>query len=62
MTRKAIRSGIQTGLLVAAALSVAAFASVNDDGVKVATGGVEMTVKTSLEKGLIISFIAPEQA
>lgn len=60
MTRKAIRSGIQTGLLVAAALSVAAFASVKDDGVKLATGGVEMTVQASLEKGLMISFIAPQ--
>ena len=60
MTRKAIKSGIQTGLIVAAALSVAAFASVNEDGVKLATGGVEMTVQASLEKGLMISFIAPQ--
>lgn len=60
MTRKAIRSGIQTGLLVAAALSVAAFASVKEDGVKLATGGVEMTVQASFEKGLMISFIAPQ--
>nr|WP_070961315.1 hypothetical protein [Hyphomonas sp. Mor2] len=60
MTRKAIRSGIQTGLLVAAALSVAAFASVKDDGVKLAAGGVEMTLNASLDKGLMISFIAPE--
>jgi len=60
MTRKAIKSGIQTGLIVAAALSVAAFSSVKEDGVKLATGGVEMTVQASLEKGLMISFIAPQ--
>ncbi|MBO6689868.1 MAG: hypothetical protein JJ931_14190 [Henriciella sp.] len=60
MTRKAIRSGIHTGLLVAAALTVAAFASVKDDGVKLAAGGVEMTLNASLDKGLMISFIAPE--
>jgi hypothetical protein len=60
MTRKAIKSGVQTGLLVAAALSVAAFASVKDDGVKVDAGGVEMTLKASLDKGLVINFIAPE--
>ena len=60
MTRKAIRSGIRTGLLVAAALTVAAFASVKDDGVKFAAGGVEMTLNVSLEKGLMISFIAPQ--
>ncbi|MEM9841076.1 MAG: hypothetical protein AAF767_00450 [Pseudomonadota bacterium] len=60
MTSKAIRSGIQTGLLVAAALTVAAFASVKDDGVTLATGGVEMTVQASYERGLMISFIAPD--
>ncbi|MFN3212800.1 MAG: DUF2158 domain-containing protein [Henriciella sp.] len=60
MTRKAIRSGIQTGLLVAAALSLAAFASVKGDVVKLETGGVEMTVAASFEKGLMISFVAPE--
>lgn len=60
MKRKAIRSGIRTGLLVAAALSVAAFASVEGDGVQLQTGGVEMTVKASLDKGLVINFIAPE--
>ncbi|MEO1306173.1 MAG: hypothetical protein AAFV37_14460 [Pseudomonadota bacterium] len=62
MTRKAIRSGIQTGLLVAAALTVAAFASVKDDGVQVAAGGVEMKLQASFDKGLLISFIAPEQS
>ena len=60
MTRKAIRSGIQTGLLVAAALSLAAFASVKGNGVQLQTGGVEMTVPASFEKGLMIDFIAPE--
>ncbi len=60
MTRKAIKSGITTGFLVAALLSVAAFASVKDDGVKLAAGGVEMTLKASLDKGLQISFIAPQ--
>ncbi len=60
MTRKAIRSGIRTGLLVAAVLSVAAFASVKDDGVQLAAGGVEMTLKASFDKGLMISFIAPQ--
>ena len=60
MTSKAIRSGIQTGLLVAAALTVAAFASVKGDSVQLQAGGVEMTVQASFEKGLMISFIAPE--
>ena len=60
MTRKAIRSGIQTGLLVAAALSLAAFASVKGNGVQLQTGGVEMMVTASFEKGLMIDFIAPE--
>ena len=60
MTRKAIRSGIQTGLIVAAVLTVAAFASVKDDAVKLEAGGVEMTFKASLDKGLMISFIAPQ--
>ena len=59
MTRKAITRGIRTGLIVAAVLSVAAFASVKDDGVKLAAGGVEMTLKASIDKGLMISFIAP---
>lgn len=58
MTRKAITSGIRTGLLVAAVLSVAAFASAKDDGVKVEAGGVEMTLQASIDKGLMISFIA----
>ena len=60
MTSKAIRSGIQTGLLVAAALTVAAFASVKGDGVQLEAGGVEMTVQASFDRGLMISFIAPE--
>lgn len=60
MTHKAIISGIKTGLLVASALSLAAFASVKGDSVKLETGGVEMTVKASFDKGLMISFIAPE--
>jgi len=58
MTRKAIISGIRTGLLVAAVLSVAAFASVKDDGVKLEAGGVEMTLQASIDRGLSISFIA----
>lgn len=60
MTRKAIRSGIQTGLIVAAVLTIAAFASTKDEGVQLAAGGVEMTLKASFDKGLMISFIAPE--
>ena len=60
MTSKAIRSVIQTGLLVAAALTAAAFASIKDDGVQLAAGGVEMTLKAAIDKGLMLSFIAPE--
>lgn len=58
MTRKAITRGIRTGLIVAAVLSVAAFASVKDDGVRVEAGGVEMTLQASIDKGLMINFIA----
>lgn len=60
MTSKAIRSGITTGLLVAAILSVAAFASLKDTGVQVSAGGVEFTLKTSLDNGLQVRF-APQQ-
>lgn len=56
MTRKAIRSGISTSLVVAALLSVAAMASLNPDGVQVETGGVEMTIKASLDRGLQLVF------
>ena len=60
MTRKAIKSGMTTSFLVAAILSVAALASVQGDGVSVSTGVVDMTLKASFEKGLQVSFIAPE--
>lgn len=59
MTRKAIRSGLQTGLIVAVILSAAAFASVKDDGIQLAAGGLEMTVSADMNRGLQISFIAP---
>jgi len=60
MTRKAIKSGMTTSFIVAFALSIAALASTQGDGVSVSTGGIDMTLKTSFEKGLQISFIAPE--
>ena len=59
MTRKAIRSGLMTSLMVATALSLAAWASFDHDGVSVSAGGVEMTVKASLDRGLQVSFVAP---
>ena len=58
MTRKAIRSGLQTSLMVAVILSAAAFASVKDDGLQLAAGGLEMTVSADMNRGLQISFIA----
>lgn len=59
-TRKAVHSGIRTGLLVAIALSAAAAFSLNEDGVQVEAAGMQMTVKTSFEKGLQIYFLAPD--
>lgn len=49
-----------TSFIVAFALSIAALASVQGDGVSVSTGGIDMTLKASFEKGLEVSFIAPE--
>lgn len=59
MTHKALRSGLKTSLMVALVLSVAAVFSVKDEGVQLTTGGVEMMVSADLERGLQISFIAP---
>ena len=55
---KAIRSGVTTSVLVAAALSLAALASFSGDGVQIEAGGVEMTLKTSIEYGLQLVFAA----
>ena len=60
MTSKAIKSGMTTSFIVAFALSIAALASVQGDGVSVSTGGIDMTLKASFEKGLEVNFIAPE--
>ena len=59
MTRKAIRSGLQTGLMVAIILTTAAVFSIKDDAVQVSAGGLEMKVSADLSHGLQISFIAP---
>lgn len=58
VTAKAIRSGITTTFLVAAALSIAAYASFQGNGVQIEAGGVEMTLKASLESGLQLIFAA----
>ncbi len=55
---KAIRSGMTTSALVAVALSIAALASFSGNGVQLEAGGVEMTLKASLEKGLQVVFDA----
>ncbi|GAB5458607.1 MAG: hypothetical protein Hens3KO_16370 [Henriciella sp.] len=56
LTAKAIKSGVTTSLLVAAALSIAALASFQGEGLQIATGGVEVTLKASMDKGLEVLF------
>lgn len=56
VTTKAIRSGITTSLMVAAALTIAAYASFQGNGVQFEAGGIEMTLKASLESGLHLVF------
>lgn len=58
MTRKALISGLQTSFLVALILSIAAFASIEDEGLQVAAGGLEMTLSADMTRGLHINFIA----
>ena len=55
---KAIRSGMTTSALVAVALSIAAVASFSGNGVQIEAGGVELTLKASMEKGLQLIFAA----
>lgn len=56
LTAKAVKSGVTTSLLVAAALSIAALASFQGEGLQIATGGVEVTLKASMDKGLEVLF------
>ncbi|MEM9055440.1 MAG: hypothetical protein AAGB16_08945 [Pseudomonadota bacterium] len=60
MTRKAIAQGWMTGTLVLAALAAIAVTSFSQRGLQLQTGGVEMTVKASMEQGVQIYFVAPE--
>ncbi len=55
---KAIRSGMTTSALVAIALGIAAIASFTGNGIQVEAGGVELTLKASLEEGLQLIFAA----
>ena len=59
VTARAIRSGITTTIMVAAALSIAAYASFQGNGVQFEAGGVEMTLKASLERGVQLVFATP---
>ena len=58
VTAKAIRSGITTSVLVAVALTIAAYASFQGNGVQIEAGGVAMTLKASTETGLQLVFAA----
>lgn len=56
LTAKAVKSGVSTSFIVAVALSIAALASFQGEGLHIATSGVEVTLKASLDKGLQVLF------
>lgn len=60
MTRTAQTQGWIATALVVTALAAIATASFSSKGLHLETGGVEMTLKSSLERGVQIQFIAPE--
>ncbi|MEM7492529.1 MAG: hypothetical protein AAF296_04060 [Pseudomonadota bacterium] len=60
MTRNAHIQGWIAGALTLTALAAIATASFSATGLQLESGGVEMTLKSSLERGVQIQFIAPE--
>lgn len=60
MTRTAQTQGWIAGVLVLTALAAIGAASFSSNGLQLETGGVEMILKSSFERGVQIQFVAPE--
>ncbi|MEL8056517.1 MAG: hypothetical protein AAGK66_10210 [Pseudomonadota bacterium] len=60
MTRNAHTQGWIAGALTLTALAAIATASFGAKGLQLETGGVEMTLKSSFDRGVQIQFVAPE--